>query len=408
MGARTTLAVFNRRVDSLLQGIAESVLSGTDRDFAIREAIQEYNQDAPRRTVVEFPGDAGAYYLLHGKVVNIAESNRDAGLDLQHAGTTTDEKLAIQFTLDRTYTVRSFAFYLRRTGSAVEGDLIGEIYTDGSDLPVSLIATAERVKITTDEGAPEGRDAKVEFTLSDLVTLPAGTYHAVLRSEDYAYANGTNEVILGVQQSGTPTNTVSAFDGTIWAAYGTDSAGILEVTASTPGWRSIMGVPIAVEYPAADLSADEAPNELEDDQWEVSISEEGAWLYFPQHRPSANETIRVTIADPYEWVEGSIPSIDTPPQHFEAVSYLAASLCCVRLASKFGQKRSSTLSADVADRSRQGTFYRAQAKTFKSFYEKALGVGDAAPSVRPGVAVLDMDLEPPQSGGFLFHQKRTR
>ncbi|MCK5557994.1 MAG: hypothetical protein KAJ01_06430, partial [Candidatus Hydrogenedentes bacterium] len=72
------------------------------------------------------------------------------------------------------------------------------------------------------------------------------------------------------------------------------------------------------------------------------------------------------------------------------------------------QKRSSTLSADVADRSRQGTFYRAQAKTFKSFYEKALGVGDAAPSVRPGVAVLDMDLEPPQSGGFLFHQKRTR
>ena len=61
MASRTKLTAFNKRVDSLLQGIAETVLTSGDRDLAIREAIGQYNQDAPKPLAVEFAGNASAY-----------------------------------------------------------------------------------------------------------------------------------------------------------------------------------------------------------------------------------------------------------------------------------------------------------------------------------------------------------
>lgn len=408
MGARTKLAVFNSRIDSLLLGISDTVLPVSDRDLAIREAVQKYNRDKPRRTVVEFAGDAGAYYLMHGLAVNVAESNQDAGIDLQNSGTGTDEKLAIQFTFSRTMVLHSFAFYLQRTGEDVDGELAGSIYTDSSDLPVILIDEAERVEIDGDGGAPEGRYFKVEFTLQDDLTLPAGTYHAVLEANGYTYADGTTEVVMGVQQSSSPTNTVSTYNGSSWAAYGTDSAGILEITASTPGWRSQFGAPISVEYPAAAIASDEAPNMLEDDQWEIFYTEEGVSLRFPSYRPASTEIVRLTILEPYIWTEAPTPEIDTPPEHFEAICYLAAHKCCLRLVSKFGQKRSSTLMADVADRSNQARTYKDLAKTYKMEYEEMLGIGAEA-FVAPSAEVVDLDLEPQYtSDTFLFHEKRSR
>jgi hypothetical protein len=409
MAIRTLKSTFNSRVDSLLQGISDTTLPPLDRDAAIEEAIQEYNNDAPRRTVVEFAGDAGAYYLLFGKTVNVAESNRDAGIDLTDAAAGADQKLAIAFTLARTLTIRSFAFYLRRTGATVAGELTGEIFTDASDLPDALVATAKQVDIDGDAGAPENRDAKVHFNLADPVTLAAGTYHAALGSaSDYDHVDGTTEVIVGVQQAGSPTNTVSTYNGSVWAAFGTDSAGVLEVTAATPGWRSLLGQPLDVEYPAALISGDEAPNQLEDDEWETYNTEEGLWLHFPTYRPASTETVRVSISEPYEWQRGGTPSIDTPVEHFEALSYLAASLCCERVASKFGQKRSPTLNADVADRSQQGTFYRTQAKTYRAYYNRTLGIGKEAMQI-PSATVVDVDAQPPYGGGdYMFHQKRGR
>ncbi len=407
MAIRTLLSTFNARVDSLLQGISDTTLPPLDRDAAIEEAVQEYNGDMPRRTAVEFVGDAGAYYLLFGKTVNVAESSRDAGIDLTDSAAGADQKLSISFATLRTMTIRGFAFYLRRTGATVEGELTGELYTNTSALPDAKIADAEQVDIDGDEGAPENRDAKVHFNLVDPVTLPAGTYHAVLGSASgYDYVDGTTEVILGVDQSSV-TNDVSTYDGSTWTAYGTASAGILEVTAATPGWRSLMGVPLEVEYPAATVSSDEAPNRLEDDEWDTYHTDEGLWLRFLAHRPSTTETIRANISEPYEWVRGGIPSIDTPVEHFEALCYLAASLCCERIASKFGQKRSSTLNADVADRSRQGDFYRSQATRYRKYYSRTLGIGKEAITL-PSASVIDIDAEPPYGGGFLFHPKRTR
>jgi hypothetical protein len=406
MAPRIPISRFNSRVDSLLQGIADTVLLPADRDSAVREAVQKYNRDAPRRSAVDFAGDAGAYYLLYGKAVEVAESTRDAGIDLTSSGA--NQRLAIKFATVRTLTLWEFGFFLRRTGALIDAELIGELLTNVAGLPSAVIAEAERVPIDSDEGAPEGFDAKVRFRLANPVTLSAGTYHASLRSADYVYADGTTEVILGVKQSGSPTNDVSTYNGTVWSAFSPASAGILELIAGTPGWRSLQGRPLSVEYPAADLATDEAPNRLDDDEWEMYLAASGLWLRFPALRPATTETVRLNVAEPYEWTEGDVPLIETPVEHFEAISYLGASFCCDRLANKFGQKRSSTLSADVADRSRQGEFYRAQAKTYRAYYDEALGIGKSAKEMAASAAVLDIDVEPPHGSGFLFHERRTR
>jgi len=414
MATLTQLSTFNSRVDSLLQGIADTVLASADRDYAIREAIEIYNKDMPRRNVVEFAGDGGRYYLLWGAVHSVAQSTQDAGIELTDADAAADQRLAISVTLDRTYTIYEWHIYLKRTGATVAGDLLSKIYTNASSLPSAVIAASENVDIDDDAGPPEGRYAAVKFALDEPVTLPAGTYHFSVESSGYDYVDGTTEVILGVDQSSV-TNTVSTYDGSSWSAYGTDSAGIIQVVGATPGWRSPLGIPIEVEYPAADVSSDEQPNVLEDADWQVYQTQAEEWptlnvyLFMRRHSPSSSEKVRIRFSNPYVWDEAEDPRIDTPAEHFTAICYLAASLSCLRLSNKFGQKRSSTLQADVADRSRQGEFYRSQAKQFRSIYEELLGI-DRSKSAkgRPGSAVYDMDIDPGQGRDFLFHGRRQR
>lgn len=102
MATRTAASTFRTRVDSMLQGIPVADLSNADRVLALRQAVKEYNVEVPRREVYDFAGDAGSYYLLYGKAIAIAESGRDASIDMQGdtGASGTDEKLSIAFTLD--------------------------------------------------------------------------------------------------------------------------------------------------------------------------------------------------------------------------------------------------------------------------------------------------------------------
>jgi hypothetical protein len=406
MASRTKLTTFNKRVDSLLQGIADTVLKSADRDLAIREAIGEYNQDAPKRLSVEFAGDASAYYLLFGKHVDEG-GTPTTGIDLPDSGA--NEKIGVKFTLDRTMVIQQFSFKLKRTGAVVEGHLTGEIFTDASDLPDVLVATADTVNIDDEEdGAPVGFYELVHFELEKPKEFPAGTYHIVIGTSGYTYADGTEEVIVGVEQGASVTANVSTYDGGSWSAFSPASEGKVEVLASTPGWRSYMGRPLRVEYPAADVSADEDPQIIEDDEWEIFLAANGSYLRFLNHRPSTSESVRLELGLYYEWGGKGTPEIDTPVDHFEGLCYLAASYCCLRLASKFGQKRSSTLRADVADRKEQGVFYRKQAEIFRQYYDRMLGLGEeAVKQIGASMAVVDMDYKPTH-GDYLFHGRKTR
>ncbi len=404
MATLTKLSTFNSRVDSLLQGIQDADIPSSDRDLAIRHAVTEYNRDLPREEVYEFAGTGNSYYLLYGNDVDVAESGRDAGIDLTSSGA--DSKLAVKFTLTRRMEIRQVNLWLSRTG-APAGTIDVAIYTDSSGLPGALVATSSTVDPDGVDGAPLGRYGKVQFPIpaAAIVELEAGTYHAVLESTGYTYANGTTEIILGVDQSSV-TNTVSTYNPTTWSAYATDSAGILEVMASLPGWRLSSASIVSVEYPAADLSADETPNLLDDEQWELFRTQAGTWLRLLEHQPASSETVRLTYARPYQWAEATDPQIDTPEYHFEAVCNLAASLACGWLATRYGQKRESSISADSVERRTQADQYLTLAREFRKVYKSL--TSQEAGETQAGMAIVDVDLGNAIGDDFIFHRRGSR
>ena len=400
----TRMTAFRTRLNSLLQGIGTGEISDADRELAVRHAVVEFNRDRPREEVYEFAGTGNSYYLLYGNAVDVSESGRDAGIDLA-SGAAANAKLAIEFTLTRAMEIRQINLWLSRTGSPA-GTIDVAIYTDASGLPGSLVATSASVDPDGVEGAPLGRYAKVKFPFlsSAVVELPAGTYHAVLESSGYTYANGATEVILGVDQSSV-TATVSTYNGTTWSAYATDSAGIVEALASLPGWQELGGSIVSVEYPASDLSADETPNLLEDEQYQVFRSQAGWHLRLLEHQPSSGENVRLTYARPYQWIDATDPQIDIPDYFFEAVCSLAACYGCEWLATRYGQKRESSISADSVERRTQADQYLTLARRFREAY-KSLISQEAASG--PGMVIVDVDLGPTIGNDFLFHTRSRR
>ncbi len=398
------LSAFNSRLDSLLQGIETSDLSEADRNLAIRHAVSGYSRDLPERRAVEFPGDGKSYYLLYGRVVDVDETGRDAGIDLTSSGA--DSQLGIKFTLARRMEIHGINLWLRRTGSTVAGTLLVDVKTDnGSDLPDQLVVSSEALDLDGVDGAPLGRYDRVRFTFGTIYELPAGDYHAVLRSSGYTYANGSAEVILGVDQSSV-TATVSTYNGSAWSAYGTDSAGILEVVASVPGWREGVSSVDGVEYPAASISSNEDPQELEKEEFTVYETEAGEWLRLIGYAPASTETVRLAISKSYVWVEASDALIDLPMGHFEAVCNLAASVSCEWLATRYGQKRASSIAADSVERRTQADVYLSLANRFRKSYEMLAGIGQE--QKQPGQALADIDYAYEVGADFLFHRKSKR
>jgi hypothetical protein len=370
----TRLSEFNARLDILLQGINTGQLSDVDRDTAIRQAMWEYSVDLPKSETLEIAGNATSYYLLFGKVVDVDEAGRDAEIDLASSGA--GLKLGIKFTLDYPMEITQINLWLARVGASVAGTVTASLYTDAAGLPSTLIVASNTIDIDGVEGAPQGRYAGVEFPLGATYELPAGTYHAVLASSGYTYASGTNEVNLGVDQS-TVTNDVNTYDGSTWTAYATASQGILEVIGNVRGWSSenAGGSLGSVEYPAADVSANETPQLLGSEAHGLFHTVRGAWLRLIGYAPGSSESLRISYSHPYRWVEGSDPTIDTPANHTDAITNLAASYACIWLAARYGQNRDSSISADSVERRTQLDQYRSLSGDFRKRYLYLSGQG---------------------------------
>jgi hypothetical protein len=402
------LSEISSRLDVLLQGIKTTDLSAPDRQSVIRQAVRELSHDFPYREVLEFAGSDNSYYLLYGLAEDVDEAGRDAGIDLATTGA--GAKLGIKFTLDYRMDIHQVGLWLSRTGATVDGTIDVAIYTQSANLPDKLIARSIAIDIDEPEGAPQGRYARVRFPFAagNIFELDAGTYWAVLESEGYTYADGTTEVLLGVDQSSPAANTVATYNGTTltWSAYGTPSAGILEVIASVPGWRQSGCAIESVEYPAADLANDEEPQMLEEEDYRIFRSKQGVWLYFPNASPSASEQVRLTYTRPYAWLESDDPLIDIAEEHFEAVTVMAASIACLLLAVRYSQNTGSTITADVVDRRTQADVLRSLAKDFKATYKSLTGSDEG--ETKPGQVITDVDYGYEVGSDFLFHRKSTR
>lgn len=406
MARRILQSDFTDKLDAILRGIDTRQVTAADKVLAFDSALARYSQDKPRVRTVDFAGDGSAYYVLYGQVVNVADTTRDASVDVTSSGA--DQQLAVKFVLPRRMQIHAVRVLLKRTGSPA-GTLACQIRPDSAGLPgVSSLQTSNSLAPST--ALPLGFEAsKTEFQFGDPRPLAAGTYYAALVPAGYSYVDGTTEIVLGVDQSSI-TNTLFTYNGTLWAAYGTASAGVIEVVASLPDWSYRDSNIKAADIPAPTVSENEVPQLLEDEDFEIVLVDDTEYLYLPNHRPASSDTVRLYYPGRYVF-DGSPAATDIPFGHFEAVCHLGAHYVCRWLSAKYGQNIDSGLSADIADRRNQSDVYASRAKEFLQDYGSLLGIdvsGEAGLAVAAAMKFGDMDRGTYSDRDFIFHSRRRR
>lgn len=221
---------------------------------------------------------------------------------------------------------------------------------------------------------------------------------------------------------------------------------------------------VEIEYPAADITADEQPQYLEpedwrDDYWKVVSAVHTRYLYLPNHSPATTEEMRIRYTRPYSWaaatgatavsqtkhglsvddyayLDGStwyeatdariathrVSAVadvdnftakeletDVPVGDFFALCHLAAGLCCQAVAAKYAKLGQSTIAADATShQTRSGEFSR-RGKEFIALYERHLGLGKEQ-EVHAAGDFIDWDTAPgwPPGRQYVFHGKGTR
>lgn len=109
MPARILQTTFVTKQDSILAGIDTRQISAADKVRALDSALARYSQDVPRLTALDFARTSDHYYVLSGLIVNVADADRDAAVDLTSGGA--DQQLGISFTLPRPRPSAFLAFY---------------------------------------------------------------------------------------------------------------------------------------------------------------------------------------------------------------------------------------------------------------------------------------------------------
>lgn len=410
MGTSILRSTYTAKVDALLQGISPTQYTAANKLLALDSALARYSQDFRKMRSVDFPGDSGNYYVLYGQIPKVLNSTQDASVDLTSSGA--DSELAASFTLPYRMEVHAVRFLLKRIGT-LAGTLACEIRLPGTNVPSTIAAqTSDNLDLTT-ASIPLGYEAgKTEFRFTTRTFLDAGTYYAALVPSGYTYSDGVTEIALGVDQSSV-TNTLFTFDGSsTWTAFGTDSAVVIEVIASLPGWQYRWSHFKGADIPAATISADEVPRPLEDEDMQLQNVEETEYIYFPNNAPTASETIRLSYAAKYSFA-GTPSATDVPNAHFEAVCQLGAHYVCTALAAGYGQNIDSGHAFDITDRRNQSDVYASRAKTFLTAYAAMVGVelaeeGGGDTVTVPAFTLGDLDRETYSPRDFLFHGRRKR
>ena len=411
MGTSILRSAYTTKVDALLQGISVTQYTAANRLLALDSALARYSQDFRKMRSVDFVGDSGNYYVLYGQIANILNSAQDASVDFASTGgAVAGTQFAASFTLPYRMEVHAARFLLKRTGTPA-GTLACEIRLPGTNVP-STFAAQTSTSLTPATDLPLGfEEGKTEFRFTSPTSLDAGTYYAALVPTGYTLVDGTTEIVLGVDQSSV-TNTLFTFDDTTWTAFGTDSAVIIEVLASLPGWQYRWSHFKGADIPAATISADEVPQPLEDEDMQLQNVDETEYIYFPNNAPTASETIRLSYAAKYSFA-GAPSATDVPNAHFEAVCQLGAHYVCTALAAGYGQNIDSGHAFDITDRRNQSDVYASRAKTFLTAYAAMVGVelaeeGGGDTVTVPAFTMGDLDRGTYSPRDFLYHGRRKR
>lgn len=173
---------------------------------------------------------------------------------------------------------------------------------------------------------------------------------------------------------------------------GTDSR-YYGVTGLT-GWVEDFSRVLYVEFPAADVSANESPQLLERDAWQDDYwAGSTRYLYLPNHTPATSQALRVAYTIPYA-ITGSAPSeaVSVPAQDAYAISYLVASKYCQALAAKYAKTSDSTIGVDAVGHHTRADAFAQRAREFYNMYAYELGLKREDKPVKPQSAFVDWDV----------------
>ena len=222
---------------------------------------------------------------------------------------------------------------------------------------------------------------------------------------------------------------------------------------------------VSIDYPAQAISADTVPVFLEAEDWIDDYFQSGTrYLFFPNHAPSATETMRIRYTTTYTWSSGSIAKtghvtshgfnvndyiyqddllvwtaadqellathkvtaaadantftaaelVTTVPHNdFFAVCDLAACKACYAIATKYSRTNDPSIAADSVGHTTRAGEFRAQAERYCQQYANHLGLStneDGAVMEKGASDVVDFDAVPgfPGNRRFLFHGNEIR
>lgn len=162
------------------------------------------------------------------------------------------------------------------------------------------------------------------------------------------------------------------------------------------GWVDEFSSIRAIEFPIGNIP----PELLDADSIMIYATPTGKKIRVIDYSPSASQSFRVTFT-----VLRTATTI--PDSDVDALSWLAASLCCDEIANSYAYSGNSTIAADSVDYKSKSSEFSARAKRYEGLYKAHLGLKEI--DQRPAAsAVSDLDLGYPGGGDRLTHQRRLR
>lgn len=188
-----------------------------------------------------------------------------------------------------------------------------------------------------------------------------------------------------------------------------DGGKYYSITTSLTYWEEDFSQVVSIEYPAATVASDEAPQILEPEDWQDDYWYNSTrYLYLPNHSPAATEYMRIKYTVPYEFSSGATA---VPQQDFYAVCYKAACIACRAIATRYSQIGDSIIGADSAAHATKAGEFSSRADEYCSKYDAALGLGEfAADSNKAAGEFVDWDTAPgfPLGRDYVFHHRGLR
>jgi hypothetical protein len=161
-------------------------------------------------------------------------------------------------------------------------------------------------------------------------------------------------------------------------------------TSTITGWVVDWSQLLAVEPDAAAVSATYTPSQLGDLTREIQTDYRDTtktYFYYRSSQPASGSLVRYTFTAPHT-LSAVLDTIPTP--HFDAVCDLAASYCCLRLATKAAGATDATIQADAVTYRDSQLRYRQCAEDFRASYKSKVGVQE--PGMRPASFTSDFDV----------------